>query len=228
MAESPSHLTLKPRRSEPPRLAKSLSVALVARDHPSSPGGTPTYTNALAAHLKKLGARVPKVPICSRLEPRKNVSEALGALSETRGVPFELEVIGDGPERGRLESLSRELGLRASFRGAVWREALYASFAESDIFFSPSRSEGSGLSALEAMTPGCAVVLSDITAYREFVTRMRNGILYSDYPQLVSSLDQLLKEQSFGRGFGENARQAATSYSWDELLGPLSNSTSGC
>jgi glycosyltransferase involved in cell wall biosynthesis len=167
--------------------------------------------------MKKSKSGAPKVLICSRLEPRKNVNEALTALSKVKDLPYELEVIGDGSERGRLESLSGELGLRASFRGALGRDELYASFVESDVFISPSRSEGFGLSALEAMASGCALVLSDIPAHREFVTRMHNGILYSDHKQLVDSLRRLLTDTSFAVRLGEKAREAAEQYSWDRV-----------
>jgi phosphatidylinositol alpha-1,6-mannosyltransferase len=104
-----------------------------------------------------------------RLVPRKGhdtVLRALPALLRTRGDLHYL-VVGDGPDRVRLERLAAELGVANSvtFAGHVPDDDLPAFYAASDLFVMVSRErpdsgdvEGFGIVYLEASASGRAVV----------------------------------------------------------------------
>ena len=77
-------------------------------------------------------------------------------------LPREIEywILGDGPERGNLEALVRELGIedRVVFWGALPREETLAKLKECDVLIHPSLHDSGGLVCLEAMAAGCPVI----------------------------------------------------------------------
>lgn len=98
------------------------------------------------------------------LIPRKGVDillKAFALLDESAGV---LRLVGDGPERARLQALARDLGVQArmEFIGQVEPEQVAGHLAESQLFVLPSYSEGRPNVLLEAMASGTAVVATRI------------------------------------------------------------------
>jgi GalNAc-alpha-(1->4)-GalNAc-alpha-(1->3)-diNAcBac-PP-undecaprenol alpha-1,4-N-acetyl-D-galactosaminyltransferase len=78
-----------------------------------------------------------------------------------RGAPadWKLRLAGDGPLRGELEALARELGVEARVEFAGWTREAFASGAS--LFVLPSRHEGFPNALLEAMARGIAVISFD-------------------------------------------------------------------
>jgi glycosyltransferase involved in cell wall biosynthesis len=72
------------------------------------------------------------------------------------GLDASLEVVGDGPERARLEALVAEQGLAETvrFSGALANEALVSALEQADAFVLPSRREGFGVALVEALATG--------------------------------------------------------------------------
>lgn len=86
-----------------------------------------------------------------------------------RGVDGWLDVLGDGPERGRLERRAR--GLPVRFHGHLRdRRAVAAALARADVALAPCPVETFGLSVLEALACGTAVVTADRGAARELLS----------------------------------------------------------
>jgi glycosyltransferase involved in cell wall biosynthesis len=100
-----------------------------------------------------------------RLVVLKNVSCAILALAKARavGVHAELLVIGDGPERARLELLAVSLGIDESvqFIGSVTQARVLEELANSDVYVFPSLKEGGAWSLMEAMSMGLPVVCAN-------------------------------------------------------------------
>lgn len=113
-------------------------------------------------------------------------------------------IVGDGPERRKLQRKAKQLGLgeRVIFTG--WREDIPELLAAMDIFVLPSRREGLGLAALEAM--GCArpVVASRVDGLRELVTEGENGLLVrpGDVAELTDAILLLLRDKELARKMG--------------------------
>jgi glycosyltransferase involved in cell wall biosynthesis len=97
--------------------------------------------------------------VVGRLTAQKRVELAIRALArlDRPGVP--LTILGDGPERARLESLVAALGLRerVRFRGAQPPEGVAAALAGADVALFPAVGEGFGLAAAEALMMGVPV-----------------------------------------------------------------------
>ena len=158
-----------------------------------------------------------KILICSRLEPRKNILQSLKALSELDQNLFEVLIVGTGSQRQLLETYSNSHLSNVKFIGHVPDEDLPSYFSTSDIFLSTSLSEGFGLSLLQAMASGCAVVASNIPTHCDFVQNGVNGLIYSSHDELINNLNTLLNDEKLLNNIGINARKRSLDYSWDKI-----------
>ncbi len=136
-----------------------------------------------------------------RLVPQKRmrlVLQAVAHLAATgRSVP--LTVVGDGPERGPLESEALRLGIadRARFTGAVEPERLPEVLADADVLAFPAAGEGYGLAAAEALLQGIPVVACrDGGGVTDVVPEFGAGRLVppDDPPALAAGLAELLDD----------------------------------
>jgi len=112
---------------------------------------------------------------------------AIGILRYAK-VGVQLWIVGDGPERGRLELEARRLRVddHLTFLGA--RDDVPALLEHADIFILPSMHEGLSNSVLEAMVAGKPVIVSDVAGMSELVDRGRCGFLVEPgYPKSIAS-----------------------------------------
>ncbi len=128
-------------------------------------GGDVIYLGGFGGPLPRAPERRP-VPIkmlsVSRLQASKRIDWVLRALAHQPKLPaWELHIVGKGPEREALMSLTNTLGLadRVLFHGFVDDENLAALYRQSHMFVMPAR-QGYGLPAIEALYQYLAVVLS--------------------------------------------------------------------
>lgn len=158
-----------------------------------------------------------RVLVVSRLEPRKNVAEAIRAVAELPPGLCHLSIVGDGSERRTLEWLARRLGVqdRVTFLGRVSAEALPEVYARSGIFLTTSNSEGFGLSLLEAMASGMACIASNIPTHRTLVREGVTGHLFAGNSELVARLLELLSSPQKAIRMGEASRELASGHTWD-------------
>lgn len=109
-------------------------------------------------------------------------------------------IVGDGSDRGSLETLATELGVATviHFVGAVTRPGALAAFKGFDVAVVPSREEGFGLSALEAMACGVPLVASRVDALAEVVVDGVTGVLFEpdSTENLVAVLSRVLSDAS--------------------------------
>ena len=123
---------------------------------------TGDMVNALRAKYGLEGRAV--AVTVNHLHPRKRVDLFLRAVHRaTKEVPNATAlVVGGGPERGRLESLASELGMKVGrdviFTGIVPEQELPAHYALGDVYVHTGREESFGLSVIEALSLGLPVV----------------------------------------------------------------------
>lgn len=124
----------------------------------------------------------PVIGIVSRLSREKGIDIMLDALPKVlRSYPnAKLLIVGDGAERERLEQHSKLLGVdhAVTWVGLQPKEKLEAYYRQMDVVVIPSRFEGFGLTAIEAMGYGIPVVASDVDGLRE-VLGDDAGVLFS-------------------------------------------------
>ena len=144
-----------------------------------------------------------------RLSPEKGVYELLRAMVRLPHIP--LVIAGDGPERGRLESLARELNLKnVLFAGLVHGAQLEQLIGGCTFSVFPSHAyETMGKSILESYAWGRPVVASDLGSRRELVVHGATGLLYrpGDRAELAHSIGFLFDRNDVVAKMGDGARR---------------------
>jgi len=134
----------------------------------------------------------------SRLAPEKNPVEFLRL--ELPGTKL---VIGDGPERKRLEG---RFGARATFIGFKHGQELVDWLSISDVMVFPSRTETFGLVILEALACGIPVAAHDVMGPRDIIDNGVDGFLGKDLKKTALACLSLDRTK---------CREKALGYSWD-------------
>jgi N-acetyl-alpha-D-glucosaminyl L-malate synthase BshA len=156
--------------------------------------------------------QVPAVVHVSNFRAVKRVPWLIEAFGRaTRDTSASLTLVGDGPEQPAARAKARELGLetRVTFTGE--RDALAETLATSDVFALSSSDESFGLSALEAMSSGTAVVATDVGGVREVVEDGVTGLLSGadDLDAFAANLKRLITDRSRARALGAAGRMRA-------------------
>ena len=154
------------------------------------------------------------VAICAALRPEKAHGDFLGAMARLRrrlpGVRG--MIIGDGPERARIETAISALGLQEAVRITGFQRDVRPLVSSADVVVLTShRIETFSIAALEAMALGKPLVLTRIGGAEEQVRPGENGFLYEpgDIDSLCAHLARLADpglRQSMGHRAGEFAR----------------------
>jgi glycosyltransferase involved in cell wall biosynthesis len=151
----------------------------------------------------------PLIGTTARLEAQKGLDVLLRALPAVPDV--DVEIVGDGPERGALTLLAQEVGVADRVHFAGWSENVREWLARWDAFVLPSRFEGLPLAILDAMFAELPVVATDVGSSGEAVSHGQTGLLVppDDPAALADALRRLLAEPELGRRFGRTARGIA-------------------
>lgn len=132
------------------------------------PQGTVVIPNGISlAQIRAVPAanNVTDIVYAGRLAKHKNVDHILHAVAMLRDrhrLSLTVSIIGDGPVRKQLESLSQQLDLESSvtFHGALPTPAMLAIIKSAGVFVHPSTKEGGGsITLLEANACGIPVVI---------------------------------------------------------------------
>jgi len=154
---------------------------------------------------------VPRLISVGRLAAPKDWSTLLSALTELDPETFaELVIVGDGPERERVE---HEVKMRSLGRLRLLgeRDDVPDLLSDADVFVLASRSEGLPLSVVEAMAAGLPVVASDVGGLHELVRNGETGVLVppGDPAALADALRPLLVDRELRRRLGSAGRERA-------------------
>jgi glycosyltransferase involved in cell wall biosynthesis len=162
--------------------------------------------------------------ICSvaRLIPRKRIDHVIMVFARlSEGQPrARLVIVGDGPERARLDCLVERLGLtsQVEFTGALDARATRERIARASVMALPSVRESLGAVYLEAMSLGVPALGTKGEGIEEHITHGENGILIppDDDDALLVELRTLLADPAYAKRVGEAGRRyfAAGPFSW--------------
>lgn len=147
------------------------------------------------------GPRLEPIAISvARLSPEKNYETLLQAvrLVVDRVPEFRLKLVGDGSERSRLETLTKELGIGEHVEFLGERQDIPALLRTAGFFVSSSKTEGISLTLLEAMAVGLPIVTTRVGGNPEIVVPGETGKLVPplDPAGLAAAMLEMLDEQS--------------------------------
>ncbi|MFX0196558.1 MAG: glycosyltransferase family 4 protein [Candidatus Hodarchaeota archaeon] len=160
-----------------------------------------------------------------RLPPEKNVDRLLREFQSLRRDNLRLIIVGDGPERSKLEDMSSHLGVRKSVRFLGMREDVERFYSVSDIFVSPSKYEPFGQVILEAMAAGLPCIafkriLPDYeVASEEIIENGATGFCVNpcDKDEFREKLAYLIDHADVRRKMGESGRRVCEAkFSWED------------
>jgi glycosyltransferase involved in cell wall biosynthesis len=149
--------------------------------------------------------------ICvARLNPIKDHETLLRAarLVADHDPRFELELVGDGVERERIERLRDSLGLGDRIRLSGARHDVRARLDRADVFVMASVSEGISLTILEAMAAGLPTIVTAVGGNPEIVVDGVTGRLVPprDPGALARALQEVLSDPGGAAAMGRAAR----------------------
>ena len=135
---------------------------------------------------------------------------------------YRLELIGDGPEHGKLQALRDQLGLASSveFSGFQTQEECARRLAQADVLILPSLRECGGAVVLEAMASGLPVIATDWGGPAEYLedscgilvpVDSRDGFIAG----LAEAIERLGADPDLRRRMGQAGRRRVQRYSWD-------------
>lgn len=114
------------------------------------------------------------------LNPIKTIDVLINSFSYIvdENKDIQLEIVGDGPEKSKLEKLASELGLKDKiiFYGQVAHKEVYNKLSDCDVFVLPSEYETFGVVLIEALACGKPVISTKCGGPEDIVNG-RNGIL---------------------------------------------------
>ncbi len=163
----------------------------------------------------------PRLVYLGRLKRYKGIEFLLRALALARveAPTLTLDVAGTGDDRGRLEALTRSLGIASAVRflGFVDESTKLALLrgAVANVF--PSPKEGWGITVMEAAACGTPSIASDAPGLRDSVRDGVTGLLvpHGDPAALAHAILRVAREPALVERLGAAARQHALEHSWD-------------
>jgi len=145
------------------------------------------------------------------LRPEKELETALRALGTLapRRPELRFVVVGDGPERRRLERLADELGVPTMFLGHRANDEMPGLLAAMDVLVLTSRFEGMPLAVLEWMAAGKAIVASRVGGLPSILEHDQEALLVPprDYVTFAEAIARLLDDPRERRRLGEAAQR---------------------
>ena len=120
-----------------------------------------------------------------------------------------LVIVGDGPERGRIEGEIARLGLTGSVTLMGQQDSTERFYAMADIAVLPSVTEGSSNALLEAMATGVPVVATAVGGTPEIVTNEESALLVQpgNAAEMGAAISRLATDGELGKRLAEGSRR---------------------
>ncbi len=164
------------------------------------------------------GERETVVAFLGRLDPVKGADLFLEMARRLHagGADLKYLIIGTGAAEGELRRRAQEIGSEVAFAGSVASDKVPAYLRAVDIVVVPSRREAGGISCLEAMAAGKAVVASRVGGLSAAVRDGESGLLVEvgaeaeTVSALAGAVRRLIGDPALRRRLGEAARREAS------------------
>ena len=169
-----------------------------------------------------------RILFIGRLSKEKNVKSIIHAIKNLieKGYEIRLEIVGDGPEKEDLATLTNKLGIskNINFKGAVKKIKLKNIYSNSDIVVLPSFVEAFSGVLLEAMALGKPIVASDILGTRSIIKNNYNGLLVRPTPLGISNaIEKLIRNKKLRMMLAKNGLVEIKKYTEVNQINKLEN-----
>lgn len=180
----------------------------------------PVDLEAIAQHAAEplteqgLAGDHPVVAAAGRLANVKNYPLLIAAVAELApSMPIHVWILGEGPERARLEALAAERGVGTSVRFLGFQQNPWRYLARADVFALTSAYEGFGNVLIEAMACGTPIVATRSPGTLEIVDDGTNGLLVEhDAISIAAAIRGLLTDPARRTALVARARESVAQY----------------
>ena len=162
----------------------------------------------------------PQLLFVGVLYPHKNVEMLIGSMHDIlKKFPnSHLQIVGNGSEYLKLKQKieNEQLKSNVELLGNIEKEELRDRYASCDVYVTASKHEMLDLPAIEAMSCGKPVVLSDIPVHKEIIKESKGGEIFSlnNEKNLRIMIEKCIKNS---KEIGEKGRQFAEKNDWKEV-----------
>ncbi|TAL19986.1 glycosyltransferase [Patescibacteria group bacterium] len=172
--------------------------------------------------------RVPGRIVCvARMAWEKGLNNLIEAFAEIRKTNSEahLVLVGDGPEREKLEKISHDLGLEnfVAFRGQLSNTEALAEVSRASVFACPSLAEGLGIVFLEAQAVGVPSVGTRVGGIPDVIADGETGLLVppNNPFALAAAIERMLTDRVFADACVARAKEKVPHFSWQRIMEEL-------
>jgi len=138
-------------------------------------------------------------------------NKCVSDLLEAACVLGKIWIVGDGPERERLERNSLDSGCDCTFFG--YREDVEEFMRKARVLVLPSQREGFGLTVIEALSCGTPVIARKDSGLEEILPE---SLLFSDKEEMKRLIERLASDEAYRKAVCDEGLQMATRFSWEE------------
>ena len=159
----------------------------------------------------------------TRITPRKNIRYLIEAVNQLckKYTNLNLQIVGEGDEKGNLEKLAKELGIekQINFAGLIPHEKLPAYYQSACVYVLPSQNEGMSNSMLEALSSGLPLLATDTGGTKELVEDGVNGFIIKmkNSEDIAEKLEILIKDEELRKKMGQKSREKAEGMNWESV-----------
>ncbi|MBI3442711.1 MAG: glycosyltransferase family 4 protein [Candidatus Sungbacteria bacterium] len=168
----------------------------------------------------------PIIITTSRLVEKNGIDTLVRAIAvlKNKGKPLQCHILGDGPDRSALGFLAKELGVEheIKFFGSVPFEKIPAHLHQATIFIRLSRSEGMGVSFVEALAAGVPIIGTRVGGIPDIITDGVTGLFakVDDPGDAAEKIMRLLQDPGLSRSIVENGKKMIRErFLWDSIAG---------
>lgn len=183
----------------------------------------PNIIDKLPKYLSRLNKK--RLVCVGRLSPEKGSMDLLKIYNRIHEIhpDWNLEVIGDGPERNKMEEyiIDNKLDKFVTLHGFRNKDYIDDILHNSSIYLMTSFTESFGIVLIEAMSHGVPCIAFDSAeGARELIDHGENGFLVKDrdFSKYVNRVSKLINDKELREKIGKNAYEESKSYTGEEVI----------
>ncbi len=156
----------------------------------------------------------------AELNQNKNQEVVIRAIAELHDPSVYYSICGRGPEENSLRVLIEELGLAEQVHLLGYREDMERVLQSADVFVFPSKREGLGIAAIEALLCGVPLIVADNRGTREYAIDLENALICKkNSPEYYEdAIRYLMKKDTVRERLARNARSTAERFTRTESI----------
>ena len=172
---------------------------------------------------KSFGIENKSAVYMGRLSYEKSIDKVIKAFAIMleKSPELKLMIVGDGPEKQKLENLAKELKIKDKviFTGFLYKDELKKALQANEVFLSACKNENMPLSVAQAMAVGLPLVMVKENGLSEMIKENTNGFFCkTDNPEdMAKKALKLLSDARLLKKLGAGSRKMAIEYSDEKI-----------